>query len=143
MLNRKGRAESVMVKRERSLSPSLSFGQRRVSGGKGGLMVVKRRDSAVLERPGSAGRKEVYGEVETRNRGELARVVVAGMRACGLKDYRGRGKSIVGEEGEDVEREKEREREKEEYKQVYHHTVKAAAFALVGFSLWWVGVGWC
>ncbi|KAI5849609.1 hypothetical protein DFP73DRAFT_583170 [Morchella snyderi] len=126
--------------RERSLSPAVSrsFGS---SGGRG----MKRSESSMTVRSAAAavvGRKEVYGEVETRNRAELAKVVVAGMRACGLKDYRGgaggRGRSIAGveadeEEGErarEREREREKEREKEEYKQVYYHTVKAAAFAL-------------
>lgn len=121
--------------------------------------MVKRRDSAMTETPregsvrpmsSSAVKKEVYGEVETRNRAELAKMVVTGMKACGLRDYRNnRGKPALqtGEEDGDGdggrEREREKEREKEEYKQVYHHTVKAVAFAFVGFAFFssvWMGV---
>lgn len=113
------------------------------------LSLTKRRDSsiALAETPrevsvrpmsSSANKKDLYGEIETKNRAELAKIVVVGMKSCGLRDYRStRGKSILSgglgeEEGDDVkERDGEREREKEEYKQVYYHTVKAAAFALV------------
>lgn len=117
--------------------------------------MVKRRDSAMTETPregsvrpmsSSAVKKEVYGEVETRNRAELAKMVVTGMKACGLRDYRNnRGKPALqtGEEDGDGgrEREREKEREKEEYKQVYHHTVKAVAFAFVGFAFFFL-CGW-
>lgn len=143
-----------MVKRERSPSPSPSFApsmgsKRSFNSGSNRHSVLKRRESTVIETPregsvrpvsssSSAIKKEVYGEVETRNRTELAKMVVTGMKACGLRDYRNnRGKSVVqaGEEDGDGgrEREREKEREKEEYKQVYHHTVKAVAFAYVGF----------
>lgn len=149
-----------MVKRERSPSPSPSFapsmGSRRsFNSGSNRHSVLKRRESTVIETPregslrpvssssSSAIKKEVYGEVETRNRTELAKMVVTGMKACGLRDYRNnRGKSVVqaGEEDGDGgrEREREKEREKEEYKQVYHHTVKAVAFAYVGFALFFI-----
>ncbi|RPB16170.1 hypothetical protein P167DRAFT_532646 [Morchella conica CCBAS932] len=145
-----GAGAGVMVKRERSPSPapSLSLSANRSFGsagsGNGGGKGLKRSESSVTVRSavgvGAVAKKEVYGEVETRNRAELAKVVVAGMRACGLKDYRGgRGRSIAGvEDDEEGEREREREREKEEYKQVYYHTVKAAAFALVGFLVLFV-----
>ncbi|KAH0609772.1 uncharacterized protein H6S33_012318 [Morchella sextelata] len=132
-----GAGAGVMVKRERTPSPAPSLSVNRSfgsGGGSGGGRGLKRSESSATMRSavGAVARKEVYGEVETRNRAELAKVVVAGMRACGLKDYRGgRGRSIVGvEDDEEGEREREREREKEEYKQVYYHTVKAAAFAL-------------
>lgn len=140
-----------MVKQERSPSPSPSFApsKRSLSGGNRPPL-GKRRDSSVTlaETPretsvrpmssSSAVKKEVYGEIEMRNRTELAKVVVAGMKACGLRDYRSsRGKSILsggaGEEDGDGSKERDCEREKEEYKQVYYHTVKAAAFALVSF----------
>lgn len=62
-------------------------------------------------------------------------MVVTGMRACGLRDYRnGRAKTVPSggaEEDCDRSRERDGEREKEEYKQVYHHTSKAAAFTFV------------
>lgn len=174
MINRKVQAEcvdprrsGVMVKRERSPSPSPSFApsvasKRSFTSGNR-PPIVKRRDSSMAltettPREGSirpmssaAVKKEVYGEVETRNRAELAKIVVVGMRACGLRDYRNsRGRTVVaGEEDGDGgrEREREKEREKEEYKQVYYHTVKAVAFAFVGsaffpwFFIWLVRVG--
>lgn len=138
--NRKAPASAgAMVKRERSPSPSPSSTvMNRSFGSAGGGRQLKRTESSVTVRSTGMGgavaaRKEVYGEIETRNRAELAKVVVAGMRACGLRDYRAAGRAITagGAEHEEEEwAEKEREKEKEEYKQVYYHTVKAAAFAM-------------
>jgi hypothetical protein len=48
----------------------------------------------------------------------LARIVVAGMKARGVKDYRTKPEDADGPG-------------KEEYKNIYHHTLKAAVFALV------------
>lgn len=158
-MNRKVQVESkdtrsrrVIVKRERSPSPSPSSVASRRSFNSGNRPpITKRRDSSMAlagttpregsVRPmsSSAIKKEVYGEVETRNRAELAKIVVTGMRACGLKDYRNsRGKTVVAaeEDGDGGrERERKKEREKEEYKQVYYHTVKSVAFAFVEFAL--------
>jgi len=79
---------------------------------------------------GSVVKREV-SDVEGRNRDVLAKVVVARMKACGIRDYR--SKSVMPTTAAmmtPVLDESEEKREKEEYKNIYHHTVKAAIFAL-------------
>lgn len=79
-------------------------------------------------------------EIESKNRDLLNKIVLEEMKHRGLKDYRkDRAKSIMPP-GEDMleiaiadeEREQWRkwEEDREEYKGIFHHTVKAAMFAL-------------
>ena len=116
----------------------------------GPLSVFKRegtesRPSTAVKREGSdcfgpVVKREV-SDVEGRNRDLLAKMVVARMKACGIRDYRSKSiMPITAAVMSPVLDENEERREKEEYKNIYHHTVKAATFALVGFpsseSLW-------
>ncbi|KAG0127961.1 hypothetical protein HOY82DRAFT_612793 [Tuber indicum] len=136
---------SAGIKNERSPSP-IGLKLRRSSGGGtpgvvlGPLSVFKRegtesRPSTAIKREGSdyfgsAVKREV-SDVEGRNRDVLAKVVVARMKACGIRDYR--SKSVMPTTAATmtpVLDESEEKREKEEYKNIYHHTVKAAIFAL-------------
>ncbi|KAL7270893.1 hypothetical protein RUND412_006382 [Rhizina undulata] len=83
---------------------------------------------------GKEGLKEEVGEVEARNRELLAKIVLAGMKSSGIRDYRSRARSVKFEDGAGAEKENlaVAEREKEEYKGLYHMTVRAAVFALRG-----------
>ncbi|RPB00152.1 hypothetical protein L873DRAFT_1789112 [Choiromyces venosus 120613-1] len=141
---------SAGIKNERSPSPT-GLKLRRSSGGGtpgvvlGPISVFKRegtesRPSTAVKREGSdcfgsggATVKREVSDIETRNRDILAKVVVARMKACGIRDYRSKSimpttpiTPVADENGE--------KREKEEYKNIYHHTVKAAVFALVGIT---------
>lgn len=121
-----------------------------------------RKPAALVPRPRSSSSRLVEknlikkepdaverSEIESKNRDLLNKIVLEEMRRRGLKDYRKdkdqRAKSIMpaGEEVVEVavlDEEKEQwrkwEAEREEYKGVFHHTVKAAVFALRhdGFS---------
>lgn len=105
----------------------------------GPLSVFKRegtesRPSTAVKREGSdcfgpVVKREV-SDVEGRNRDVLAKMVVARMKACGIRDYR--SKSVMPITAAVMIPVLD---EKEEYKNIYHHTVKAATFALVGFPL--------
>ncbi|CUS09314.1 unnamed protein product [Tuber aestivum] len=138
---------SAGIKNERSPSPTGSKLRRSSGGGTpgvvlGSLSVFKRegtesRPSTAIKREGSdcfgsAVKREV-GDVEGRNRDVLVKVVVARMKACGIRDYRSKSVmpiSAAAAAVPPVPDENEEKREKEEYKNIYHHTVKAAIFAL-------------
>ncbi|KAF8245184.1 hypothetical protein K440DRAFT_646552 [Wilcoxina mikolae CBS 423.85] len=114
-----------------------------------------RTSSALIPRPRSAAGKVAdrqlikkepssdaieRSEIETKNRDLLNKIVLEEMKYRGLKDYRkDRAKSIMppGEDmleiaiaDEEREQWKKWEEDREEYKGVFHHTVKAAIFAL-------------
>ncbi|PWW80473.1 hypothetical protein C7212DRAFT_342166 [Tuber magnatum] len=140
---------SAGIKNERSPSPTGLKLRRSSSGGTPGVALgplsgFKRegpesRPSTAVKREGSdcfglVVKREV-GDVEGRNRDVLAKMVVARMKACGIRGYR--SKSVLPISAATVVPvldENEEKREKEEYKNIYHHTVKAAIFALVTFS---------
>jgi len=111
----------------------------------GPLSIFKRegtesRPSTAIKREGSdyfgSIVKREVSDVEGRNRDVLAKMVVARMKACGIRDYRSKSiMPITPAAVIPVLDENEERRDKEEYKNIYHHTVKAATFALVGFPL--------
>ena len=111
----------------------------------GPLLVLKRegtesRPSTAVKREGSdcfsLAVKREASDIEGRNRDVLAKMVVARMKACGIRDYRSKSvMPITTAVVIPVLDENEERREKEEYKNIYHHTVKAATFALVGLPL--------
>lgn len=117
-------------------------------------VLPERTSGTMIPRPRSATTRVTFkkepvadaverSETELKNRDQLNKIVLEEMRRYGLKDYRKdkdqRAKSIMppGEDMMEVafadeERElwKKREDEREEYKNVFHHTVKAAVFSL-------------
>ena len=107
---------------------------------------AERRPIAIKREPTDAPaqpRMALTTMVEDKNRDVLTKVVLDEMKRCGLKDYRRkeRAKSImppgqdlleVAMAGDDERQQRWAacERAREEYKAVFHHTIRAAVFAL-------------
>jgi hypothetical protein len=145
--------------RENSPEP-LMFRKRRASGLGIPRKAGTPRLSAPPERPGSALiprsragtanpiKKEPsqdLSEAELANRDVLSKLVLKEMEVRGLRNYRsdnrrtksimpagGAGEDVVefAADGEEKDALRRAEEEKEEFKNIFHHTVKAAAFAL-------------
>ena len=148
-----------MVKKRKSLG---SAGELQAQPKASMFSLLDHKSTALVPRPHSSSSHLVekkpikmepdaieWSEIESKNRDLLNKVVLEEMRRRGLKDYRKdkdqRAKSVMpaGEEvlevavlGEEREQWRKWEAERKEYKGVFHHTVKAAAFALRhdGFS---------
>ncbi|KAF8534862.1 hypothetical protein BDD12DRAFT_382529 [Trichophaea hybrida] len=114
------RTSSTLIPRPRSAAGKIADRQ----------LIKKEPSSDAIER----------SEIEAKNRDLLNKIVLEEMKHRGLKDYRkDRAKSIMppGEDmleitiaDEEKEQWKKWEEDREEYKGVFHHTVKAAIFAL-------------
>ncbi|KAI5820079.1 hypothetical protein BZA77DRAFT_384825 [Pyronema omphalodes] len=157
MMDRQGSPEPLAMKRRISMAQTeeggLKIEHRRTSSAS--IMSTGISTSTAVSRPNSRGRPTLerkptiikkehsfseVAEAESKNRDLLNKIVLEEMKRLGMKDYRrDRAKSVMptGEDmlevtvaGEEREQWKKWEEEREEYKNVFHHTVKATIFAL-------------
>jgi hypothetical protein len=155
--DRQGSPEPLALKRRISMAQGeeggLKIEHRRTSSAS--IMSNGISTATAVSRPNSRGRPTLerkptiikkehsfleVAEAESKNRDLLNKIVLEEMKRLGMKDYRkDRAKSVMpaGEDmlevtvaGEEREQWKKWEEEREEYKNVFHHTVKATIFAL-------------